>query len=82
MQIIYPTGPILNIKSMGAFFWGGNILKKRAFSLLEPPKQMPFSTISNENIFLKTKGGRLGAIVAPNKGRGWGWGRTFRKLSH
>ena len=32
---------------------------------------MPFLTISNENIFLKTQGTRLGAIVAPNKGLEW-----------
>ena len=42
------------------------ILKKRAFFLLAPPKQMPFLTISNKNIFFKTKGTRLSAIVAPN----------------
>ena len=29
---------------------------------------MSFSTISNQNIFLKTQGTRLRAIVAPNKG--------------
>ena len=29
---------------------------------------MIFFTISNENIFLKTQGTRLGVIVAPNKG--------------
>ena len=29
---------------------------------------MSFLIISNENIFLKTQGTRLGAIVAPNKG--------------
>ena len=29
---------------------------------------MLFLTISNENIFFKTQGTRLGAIVAPNKG--------------
>ena len=41
--------------------------RKRAFCLLVLPKQMPFLTISNENIFFKTQGNRLGAIVAPNK---------------
>ena len=29
---------------------------------------MSFLPISNENIFFKTQGTRLGAIVAPNKG--------------
>ena len=36
--------------------------------MLVPPKQVSFLTISNENIFLKTQGTRLGAIVTPNKG--------------
>ena len=36
--------------------------------MLAPPKQRSFLTISNENIFSKTQGGRLGAKVAPNKG--------------
>ena len=36
--------------------------------MLVPPKQVSFLTISNENIFLKTQGTRLGAIVTRNKG--------------
>ena len=36
--------------------------------MLAPPKQMLFLTIYNENIFLKTQGTRLGAIIALNKG--------------
>ena len=59
-------GPILDSEGMGAFF-GAHYSEKRAFCLLAPPKQMPFLTISNKNIFFKTKGTRLGAIVAPNK---------------
>ena len=43
-------------------------LKKIAFCLLAPPKQMSFLTISNENVLFKTQGTRLGAIIAPNKG--------------
>ena len=42
--------------------------KKGAFCLLALPKQMSLLTISTENIFLKTQGTRLVAIVAPNKG--------------
>ena len=36
--------------------------------MLAPPKQMSFVTISNENIFVKTQGTRLDAIVTPSKG--------------
>ena len=54
--------PIL-IWGHGCFF--GNIsFEKRAFCLLAPPKQMLLLNISNEN----TKGARLGAIVAIDKG--------------
>ena len=63
---LHKAGPILDSESMGAFF-GACFSEKRAFCLLVPPKQMPFLTISIKNIFLKTKGTRLGAIVAPNK---------------
>ena len=62
-----PTGPILHIPGMGAFF-AGTFSEKRSFCLLALPKQMSFLTISNENIFLKTQGTRLGVIVAPKKG--------------
>ena len=60
-------GPILDTEGMGAFF-GGHFSKKKALCLLAPPKQMPFLIISNGNIFFKTQGARLGAIVASNKG--------------
>ena len=60
------AGPTLDSEGMGAFF-GANFSEKRAFCLVAPPKQMPFLTISNENIFFKTQGTRLGAIFAPNK---------------
>ena len=52
---------------MGAFF-GGTFSEKRAFCLLAPAKQLSFLMISNENIFRKTQGTRLGATVAPIKG--------------
>ena len=52
---------------MGAFF-GASVFKKGAFYLIAPPNQMSFLTISNENIFFKNQGTRLGAIIAPNKG--------------
>ena len=64
---VHCPGPILDIRGMGAIFWG-TFFEKKAFCLLAPPKQMSFLTISNENIFLKTQSTRLGAIVAPNKG--------------
>ena len=35
--------------------------------MLTSPKQMLFATISNENIFSKTQGTKLGAIIAPSK---------------
>ena len=60
-------GSALDIGGMGVFFWG-TISEKSAFCLLAPTKQKSFLTISNENIFLRTKGTRLGAIVTPNKG--------------
>ena len=60
-------GPFLDIRGMDAFF-GGNVFKKGAFRLLAPPNQMPFLTISNENIFFENQGTRLEAIIAPNKG--------------
>ena len=63
---LHKAGSILDSEGMGAFF-GARFSEKRAFCLLVPPKQMPFSTISIKNIFFKTNGTRLGAIVAPNK---------------
>ena len=61
------SGPVLDTGVMGAFF-GSTFSEKRAFFLLAHPKQLSFLTISDENIFLKTQGTRLGTIVAPNKG--------------
>ena len=61
------SGPILDIRGMGAFFYG-IFSEKRVFCFLAPPKQMSVLTAPNENIFFKTQGTRLGAIVAPNKG--------------
>ena len=60
------SGSILDIEGMGGF-WGA-FFEKRVFCLLALPKQMPFSTISKENIFFKIQGTRLGVIVAPSKG--------------
>ena len=66
LYLLTNTWPILDSKGIGALF-GAHFLEKRAFRLLTLPKQMPFLTISNKNIFFKTQGNRLGAIVAPNK---------------
>ena len=63
------AGPILDIGGMSAFL-GAYILKKRALCLLAPPTQTSFLTISDENIFFKTKGTRLDAIGAADKGQG------------
>ena len=60
------TWPILDSEGVGALF-AAHFLEKSAFCLLTLPKQMPFLTISNKNIFFKTQGKRLGAIVAPSK---------------
>ena len=48
-------------------FFRAHFLKNKAFCLLAPPKEMPFLTIFNGNIFFKTQDTRLGTIVAPNK---------------
>ena len=53
---------------MGAFFTRAHVLEKKDIVFLAPPKQMSFLIVSNENIFSKTKGTRLGAIITPNKG--------------
>ena len=66
LYLLTNTWPILDSKGIGVLF-GAHFLEKRAFRLLTLPKQMPFLTISNKNIFFKTQGNRLGAIVAPNK---------------
>ena len=65
MSSLY-TGPILDSEGMGSFF-GAHFSEKRAFSLLAFPNQIAFLTISNKNIFFKTRSTRLGAIVTPNK---------------
>ena len=64
------TGPILEIGGMDAFP-GAHLSKKEDFIGLHPQKNMLFLTASNQNIFLKTQGTRLGVIVAPNKGLEW-----------
>ena len=53
---------------MGAFFTRAHVLEKKDIVFLAPPKQMSFLIVSNENIFSKTQGTRLGAIITPNKG--------------
>ena len=58
--------PILDMSDMGAFF--GTIFFRKDFLFACTPMQMSFLTISNENIFFKNQGTRLGVIVAPNKG--------------
>ena len=70
LYLLSSTGPIVDIGGMGAFF-EGTFLEERAFCLLTPPKQIPFLTSSNENIFFKFQGTRLGAIVTPNKDLEW-----------
>ena len=56
-------------QTLGAWlrFFQGTFSEKRAFCLLAVPKQKLFLTFSNENIFSKIQGSRLGAEVAPNK---------------
>ena len=46
------TWPILDSEGIGAFF-RAHFSEKRASCLLTLPKQMPFETIFNKNIFLK-----------------------------
>ena len=61
------TWPILDSEEIGALFWA-HFSKKGHFACSHSPKRdMPFLTISNKNIFFKTQGNRLGAIVAPSK---------------
>ena len=66
LHLFTNTWPIFDSKGIDALF-KAHFLEKRIFCLLTLPKQMPFLTISNKNIFFKTQGNRLGAIVAPNK---------------
>ena len=61
------AGPIIpNIGSMGAPF-GAQLLKKGHFVCLQP-LNMPFLTVSNDNISFKSQGTRLDAIVATHEG--------------
>ena len=46
-------------------FWEEHFLKKRAFCLLAPPKQMPFLAILTKILFSKIKA--LDWVRAPNK---------------
>ena len=66
LYLLTNTWPILDSEGIGALF-GAYFLEKSASCLLTLPKQMPFLTISNKNIFFKTQGKRLGVVVAPNK---------------
>ena len=66
LRKMFMTGPILDTGVMGAFL-GGTFVLKKGICLLVPPKQMSFSTISNENIFCKTQDTKLVVIIAPNK---------------
>ena len=61
-------GSILYIGGMVAFFLRTHFSKKGILFACNSPKLMPFLTISTENIFFRTQGTRLGAIVASNKG--------------
>ena len=54
------------MSDMGAFF--GTIFFRKDVLVACTPMQMSFLTISNENIFFKNQGTRLGVIIAPNKG--------------
>ena len=66
LSLFTNTWPILDSEGIGILF--GAHWKKRHFacSHCRRAKQMPFLTISN-NIFFKTQGNKLGAIVAPYK---------------
>ena len=66
LHLFTNTWPILDTEGIGPLF-GAHFLEKRSFCFLTLPKQMPFLTMSKKNIFSKTQGNRLGAIVAPNK---------------
>ena len=73
------SGPILDIMTWVRFL--GHILWKSALCFLAPRKQMSFLTISNKNIFFKTQGTRLDAIVAPNKGQNRPWWYCYAKIN-
>ena len=66
MKPLPSPGPILDIRSMGAFF-RGTFFWKRGICLLGLTEQMSILTISNKNIFSKTQGTKLGVIIEPNK---------------
>ena len=48
-------------------FLGADFFEKGTFACLPPPKQMSVLTNSNENIFSKTQGTKLGVIIEPIK---------------
>ena len=48
-------------------FLEADFFEKGTFACLPPPKQMSVLTISNENIFSKTQGTKLGVIIEPIK---------------
>ena len=48
-------------------FLGADFFEKGTFAYLPPPKQMSVLTNSNENIFSKTQGTKLGVIIEPIK---------------
>ena len=52
-------------------FLGGTFVKKKGILLTCTPKTDAILIISNQNTFFKTRGARLGVIVAPNKGLEW-----------
>ena len=56
------------LKKQKITFCAHFLRKKKDICLLTTHKQIPFLTISEENIFFKTQGTRLHAMVALNKG--------------
>ena len=56
------------LKKQKITFCAHFLREKKGICLLTPHKQIPFLTISEENIFFKTQGTRLRAMVALNKG--------------
>ena len=72
--VLVISRPILDIAGEGGGGWGndaffqGTTSENRALYLLVPTKQITILTISNEIIFFKTQGIRLGVLVARNEG--------------
>ena len=63
LYLLKNTGPFLDSEAgvlFGETFFGTK-------GLLTLPKQVPFLTISNKNIFFESQGKRLAANVEPNK---------------